>query len=97
MTSKFEAAAMGFLAGVVLITLLCMAAGAFNSEPPDQQVVITLADWYITATGRTMYYLEYMIGGEMQPTVTCSSEEYLERLVKYMEREFGAIRLEGSE
>ena len=92
---KVEAYCMLFLVLLLGAVMVCFAIDTFQPEPQNRDVVITLIDWYIAGNGRQWWFMEYMIGGEMQPTVTCSSEEYLERLVAYMEREFGAIRLEN--
>jgi hypothetical protein len=84
---------MGLIAGAVIIALVAMLAtpcGNQDGQGP-QGIIITSLESVITHEGRTLWYVDYILNGEVQPSVICPTEAYARRLIDYL-REYRAAQ-----
>lgn len=89
----FESVIMGVIAGTVIVALIAFAVNPQQDTGP-QGIIITSLEPVVIHSGRTVWYVDYILDGEVQPSVICATEEYARRLIAYLE-EYRAAEWRG--
>lgn len=77
---------MGILAVIACVSLAALASRGAAEPPQPQGIIITSLEPVIVHDGRMVWYVDYIIDGEVQPSVICPTEEYARRLIAYLEK-----------
>jgi len=84
MKLDIESVIMGIIAGAVIVALIAFAINP-QQETGPQGIIITSLEPVIVHSGRTVWYVDYILDGEVQPSVICATEEYARRLIAYLQ------------
>lgn len=76
---------MGVLVVVACAALVILASAANFEQPGPQGIIITSLEPVIVHDGRTVWYVDYILDGEVQPSVICPTEVYARRLIAYLQ------------
>jgi len=85
MKLDIESVIIGIISGVVLIVLIFFAINPQDEIAGPQGIIITSLEPVIVHSGRTVWYVDYILDGEVQPSVICSTEALAKRLISYLQ------------